>query len=135
MGDAVSGAPFHRWLVILLVVAVAGVTAAALATTEPARRPKMPGAPAIVWGTRVGHADRGMCTDCHRVVSRDGERMPTIHPSSFLPHEFRGVCNNCHVVEASRLLAFAPAAAIPNPAGPNSGLAALVARALGGDGE
>jgi hypothetical protein len=95
----------------------------------------MPGAPVILGGTPIGHADRGACTDCHRIVSREGERLPTIHASSPLPHEFRGVCNNCHVVEVSRWLSLLPAAAIPNPAGRNTGLAAIVARALGSDGE
>ena len=89
-------------------------------------------------GTPVGHADRGPCTDCHRVASHEGERMPTISPLSSLPHEFRGVCNNCHRIAASRILALLPAGAMPNPAGQTRGPASFLGRALlgfGSDGE
>ena len=77
-----------------------------------------------------GHADRGTCTDCHRIVSREGERLPAITTLSSMPHEFRGVCNNCHLLEPSWLLTRLPAAAMPNPARPNTAVGSLVARGL-----
>jgi hypothetical protein len=91
----------------------------------------------IIWGTAIGHGDRGPCTNCHRIVSPEGERLPAITALSALPHEFRGVCNNCHAVNVSWILSVLPAAAMPNPAGPNTILGSLVARVmrLGSDGE
>ena len=133
-----------RWLVVLVVVVTGAITAAVLSAAglpRPATaraRPVMPGAPTIVWGSPIGHADRGACTDCHRIVDREGERLPRISPLSSLPHEFRGVCNNCHAVEPSRILALLPAGAMPNPAGPSRGLGSIVGRAflgLASDGE
>jgi hypothetical protein len=146
-----------HWLVIFLIMATAGITAAALSTTGPpesdviqdrappsaarastflerpvlAQPAAISGAPRIIWGTPIGHGDRGPCTNCHLVVSREAEQLPSITAFSSMPHEFRGVCNNCHMLEVSWLLRFLPAAAMPNPAGPNTGLGSLVAGLLG----
>jgi hypothetical protein len=124
------------WLVVLVVVVTGAITAVVLTAagfprpTAARDRPAMSGAPIIVWGTPIGHADRGACTDCHRVASREGERLPTISPLSPLPHPFRGVCNNCHAIEASRVLSLLPAGAMPNQAGPSRGIGSLVKRWL-----
>jgi hypothetical protein len=124
-----------RWLVIVLVLAAAGITAAAWSTSGLARPDGAPpgarsGAPSIVAGSPIGHPDRGACTGCHRIVSWEGERLPAISALSSLPHEFRGVCSNCHSLRASWLLSVLPAFALPNPAGPNTGLGSLATRAL-----
>jgi hypothetical protein len=129
-----------RWLVLLLVVTVAAISAAAISGPERSavtQRAAMSGAPTIVWGTPIGHADRGPCTSCHRIANRESERLPAITAVSPLPHRFRGVCNNCHVVEVSWILRLLPAAAMPNRAGPSTGFGWLVARLLdlGSDGE
>ena len=157
-------AAIPRSLVIILIMATAGITATALPATgspEPvavrdrvppssARAPPFPvrsvatqpaalsRAPSIIWGTPIGHGDRGPCTNCHRILSREGERLPAITALSPLPHKFRGVCNNCHSLEVSWLLGLLPAAVMPNPAGPNTSLGSLVGRillGLGSDGE
>jgi hypothetical protein len=94
---------FPRWLVIILIMATAGITASAL--SAPAAEPAaLSGAPVIVWGTPIGHGDRGACTNCHNVVFPQGTPLPTITALSAMPHEFRGVCNNCHRIKVSRFL-------------------------------
>jgi hypothetical protein len=156
-----------RWLVIIVIMATAGITAAALSATglrgpviawdrankgiagvwtgEQGGLPGMPaaqptgvmpaaapaalqpaaaatptatpaqvqpvvaqpvaltGAPVIVWGTPIGHGDRGACTNCHTVVFPQGMPLPIISALSAMPHEFRGVCNNCHQIRINRL--------------------------------
>ena len=101
----------RHWLVMILVLAVAAIAAAGALSTLAGRDPPRNGspatapealaiAPAIVWGTAIGHEDRGACTSCHRVVSPAGAAaLPSISALSNLPHEFRGVCNNCHAIE------------------------------------
>ena len=49
-------------------------------------------------GARAVHADRGVCVNCHSIVSAQGTAVPAIHSGSPLLHEFRGVCQNCHQV-------------------------------------
>jgi hypothetical protein len=58
-----------------------------------------PGVPVIVWGTPIGHGDRGPCTNCHNVVTPQGLMVPSISALSLMPHAYRGVCNNCHEVK------------------------------------
>ncbi len=101
------------WLMLIVIVATAGITASAISATglggpdvawgggsKPAARS---GAPVIVWGTPIGHGDRGECTNCHNVVFPEGAPLPTITALSAMPHEFRGVCNNCHRLEVSKV--------------------------------
>jgi hypothetical protein len=154
-----------RWLVMLVVLATGGITAAALSVTglkgpaiawdranksisgvwapnggvptdpatlqsatlpvaqpiaaQPVAQPPivaqpvaLPGAPVIVWGTPIGHGDRGPCTNCHNVVFPQGTPMPAITSLSSMPHEFRGVCNNCHQIRVGRL-GLTPVAGVP----------------------
>lgn len=72
-------------------------------TTPPAPRsggPRQvagfPGVPAITAGARRIHADRGVCTNCHTVLTAQGARVPSITSLSVMPHAYRGVCSNCH---------------------------------------
>jgi hypothetical protein len=123
--------------VILFAMAAVAIAVVLVALGAPerggalaAKPAAISGAPTIGWGTPIGHADRGPCTTCHRLVSHEGERLPAISALSPLPHEFRGVCNNCHAIEASWLLRFFPASTLPNRAGPNAGLGSLLARAI-----
>ena len=97
---------FPRWLVIVLIMATAAITANVMASGLPGsvgtRDGATPsGAPAIVWGTPIGHGDRGACTSCHNVVSSQRAPLPAISALSAMPHEYRGVCNNCHRIQVS----------------------------------
>lgn len=58
----------------------------------------LPGVPSIVWGAQRTHADRGVCTNCHAVVSPQGVSVPSIRSFSSMTHEYRGVCVNCHQI-------------------------------------
>lgn len=58
-----------------------------------------PGVPIIIWGTPIGHGDRGPCTNCHSVIMPQGMPVPAISALSVMPHAYRGVCNNCHEVK------------------------------------
>jgi hypothetical protein len=62
-----------------------------------------PGVPVIVWGTPIGHGDRGPCTNCHSVVMPQGMLVPAISALSVMPHAYRGVCHNCHEVRVMPL--------------------------------
>jgi hypothetical protein len=62
-----------------------------------------PGVPTILWGTPIGHGDRGPCTNCHGVVMPQGMPVPAISALSVMPHAYRGVCNNCHEVRVMPL--------------------------------
>jgi hypothetical protein len=106
------------------------VVAPAMASPAPAPAVAAPivgqpvalaGAPVIVWGTPIGHGDRGPCTNCHSVVFPQGTAMPTINSQSSMPHEFRGVCNNCHLITRRGLALVAGMAmgpGVPNAAKP-----------------
>jgi hypothetical protein len=54
------------------------------------------GPPVIPAGAVAPHTDRGVCTNCHMVVSSRQNPIPAISANSTMPHEFRGVCSNCH---------------------------------------
>ena len=54
------------------------------------------GIPVIRAGSVPPHADRGVCTTCHLVVSSRGYPIPPLRTSAALGHEYRGVCSNCH---------------------------------------
>ena len=69
-----------------------------------------PGVPTIIWGTPIGHGDRGPCTNCHSVVLPQGMPVPAISALSVMPHAYRGVCNNCHEIEVSWLRSLIPVA-------------------------
>jgi hypothetical protein len=62
-----------------------------------------PGVPVIIWGTPIGHGDRGPCTNCHGVIMPQGMPVPAISALSVMPHAYRGVCNNCHEVKVMPL--------------------------------
>jgi hypothetical protein len=62
-----------------------------------------PGVPVIIWGTPIGHGDRGPCTNCHGVIMPQGMLVPAISALSVMPHAYRGVCNNCHEVKVMPL--------------------------------
>ena len=55
-----------------------------------------PGVPSIVAGVRPIHADRGVCTNCHSVLTAQRAPVPSISSLSVMPHAYRGVCSNCH---------------------------------------
>ncbi|MHC4176051.1 MAG: magnetochrome domain-containing protein [Planctomycetota bacterium] len=52
--------------------------------------------PVIRAGAVAPHTDRGVCIDCHRVMSSRQKPIPPISANATMPHEFRGVCSNCH---------------------------------------
>ncbi len=65
------------------------------------------------------HADRGVCTSCHSIVTLQGVPVPAIHSMSVMTHEYRGVCANCHQVSlALGVNAGSPVAGIRVPAAP-----------------
>jgi hypothetical protein len=55
-------------------------------------------APTIVWGAPIPHSDRGVCTNCHGILTKRGLPVPMVYSFSRRPHEYRGVCENCHTV-------------------------------------
>jgi hypothetical protein len=55
-----------------------------------------PTIPSVIAGTAPIHVDRGVCTNCHSVFTRQGQPVPTITSMSVMTHEYRGVCSNCH---------------------------------------
>jgi hypothetical protein len=55
-------------------------------------------APEIVWGAPRPHSDRGVCTNCHAILTKRGQGVPMVFSFSRRPHEYRGVCENCHSV-------------------------------------
>ena len=81
--------------------------------------------PLLRAGARPIHADRGMCTSCHTVLSPLGTAIPAIHAGSPLGHEFRGVCGNCHSVTLAGpnevFAAAPPATALPPGPPPSEG--------------
>lgn len=58
------------------------------------------GIPVIRAGAVPPHADRGVCSNCHRVVDSQGNPIPNISTTSTSPHVSRGICSNCHLVGA-----------------------------------
>lgn len=77
----------------------------------------LPGVPPIIAGVRAPHADRGVCTSCHSVLSPQSLPIPSITSTSTMTHEYRGVCSNCHQLAVSGALPAArmTAAAAPTP--------------------
>jgi hypothetical protein len=72
-----------------------------------------PAVPTIVAGAVMTHADRGVCTACHAIVSLQGTPVPAINSLSSMPHAFRGVCSNCHVARPARTAFASPVAGTP----------------------
>jgi len=72
-----------------------------------------PAVPTIVAGAVMTHADRGVCTACHAVVTLQGTPVPAINSLSSMPHAFRGVCSNCHVARPARTAFASPVAGTP----------------------
>jgi membrane-associated protease RseP (regulator of RpoE activity) len=116
------------WLIVLVVLATAFITTWAMLKYGPSQGPDAsnyyppqqvaqhlsPGVAALQGGWQLAaggtqipviragavapHADRGVCTNCHIVVSSRQEPIPPIRASSAMPHEYRGVCSNCHLL-------------------------------------
>ncbi len=116
----------NSWLIVLVVLATAGITSWVMLTGKASQDENpayyyvpqqvaqnlSPVATAIDKGwfltagattipvLRAGavpvHPDRGICTNCHTVVSSRGKAIPNISATSAMTHEYRGVCFNCH---------------------------------------
>jgi len=116
------------WLILLVVLATAFVTSWAMLKFKPADNwnassyypaqqvaqnfsPGLaamdnnwllaaggPPVPVILAGAVAPHPDRGVCTNCHTVVSSRQKPIPSINATATMPHEYRGVCSNCHQI-------------------------------------
>ncbi len=52
--------------------------------------------PVVRAGAVASHVDRGVCTNCHTMVSSRQQPIPAISANATMSHEYRGVCTNCH---------------------------------------
>jgi len=82
--------------------------------------------PVVRAGAVAPHADRGVCTNCHTVVSSRQEPIPAIGANSTMPHEFRGVCSNCHRQRQASQSGLNPNSYRVQPAAPVAAVAQVV---------